>query len=244
MFHISSSCCSSFLFFQFPLSLGRLLSTSGPSLALVSSSTSGQLITVILYLTYQYVPVTDRTQLGIHVKLPSFYFIFGNGNANTWYVYIAHSYMPTKIGVWELNVSKFVSFWWGWTVGYGPNSEFKFFVLKITFGNPTVMLRYGCHWFIVVSWAWTWLLLGIPAPPCADRWCTDNCSKETKHTRTQYLTWFGKTAYIHGKESILFRDREGLQYNTWKRMITSLKLNSQLSLLYLQLLQWSMVVAH
>jgi hypothetical protein len=27
-------------------------------------------------------------------------------------------------------------------------------------------------------------------------------------TLTQYLTWFGKTTYIHGRESILFRDRE------------------------------------
>ena len=54
-------------------------------------------------------------------------FYFGNGNANTWYVYLAHSYMPTKIGVWELNVSKFVSSLWGWIVGYGPNSDFKFF---------------------------------------------------------------------------------------------------------------------
>ena len=36
----------------------------------------------------------------------------------------------------------------------------------------------------------------------------DFCSKEAKHTETQYLTWFGKTAYIHGRESILFRDRE------------------------------------
>ncbi|KAJ6713136.1 hypothetical protein OIU79_009183 [Salix purpurea] len=32
---------------KFPLSLGLLLSTSGPSLALVSSSTSGQAITVL-----------------------------------------------------------------------------------------------------------------------------------------------------------------------------------------------------
>jgi hypothetical protein len=31
---------------------------------------------------------------------------------------------------------------------------------------------------------------------------------EAKHTETQYLTWFGKTAYIHRRESILFRDRE------------------------------------
>jgi hypothetical protein len=31
---------------------------------------------------------------------------------------------------------------------------------------------------------------------------------KTKHTETQYLTRFGKTTYIHGRESILFRDRE------------------------------------
>jgi hypothetical protein len=30
-------------------------------------------------------------------------------------------------------------------------------------------------------------------------------------TLTQYFTWFGKTAYIHGRESILFRDRERIQ---------------------------------
>jgi len=32
-----------------------------------------------------------------------------------------------------------------------------------------------------------------------------------KHTETQYFTWFSKTAYIHGRESILFRDRERIQ---------------------------------
>jgi len=42
-------------------------------------------------------------------------------------------------------------------------------------------------------------LLGIPAPLCADRWCSDSCPLEAKHTDTQYLTWFGKTAYIHGR---------------------------------------------
>jgi len=51
-------------------------------------------------------------------------------------------------------------------------------------------------------------LLGIPTSPCADRWCTDSCLKETKLTETPYLTWFGKTVYIHGRESILFRDRK------------------------------------
>jgi hypothetical protein len=53
-----------------------------------------------------------------------------------------------------------------------------------------------------------YIVLGIPTPPCADRWYTDSCSKEAKHIGTQYLTWFGKTVYIYGKESILFRDRE------------------------------------
>jgi hypothetical protein len=32
-----------------------------------------------------------------------------------------------------------------------------------------------------------------------------------KHTETQYLTWFGKTAYIHGRESILLEIREMIQ---------------------------------
>jgi len=32
-----------------------------------------------------------------------------------------------------------------------------------------------------------------------------------KHTETQYLTWFGKTAYIHGRESILLEIRERIQ---------------------------------
>ena len=56
----------------------------------------------------------------------------------------------------------------------------------------------------------------------SDRGCTDNCSKGRGSILTQYLTWFGKTAYIHGRESILFRDREkGLQH-IWRRRITSL----------------------
>jgi hypothetical protein len=55
-------------------------------------------------------------------------------------------------------------------------------------------------------------IVGDSDSPCADRWCSDSYSKEAKHTETQYLTWFGKTAYIHGRESILFRDREMIQY--------------------------------
>ena len=26
--------------------------------------------------------------------------------------------------------------------------------------------------------------------------------RRVKHTDTQYLTWFGKTAYVHGRESL------------------------------------------
>ena len=51
-------------------------------------------------------------------------------------------------------------------------------------------------------------IVGDSDSPCADQWCFDSYSKEAKHTKTQYLTWFDKTAYIHGRESILFRDRE------------------------------------
>jgi len=51
-------------------------------------------------------------------------------------------------------------------------------------------------------------IVGDSGSPMRGPWCTDSCSKEAKHTETQYLTWFGKTAYIHGRESILFRDRE------------------------------------
>jgi len=49
-------------------------------------------------------------------------------------------------------------------------------------------------------------MLGIPAPPCADRWCTDNCPLEAKHTDTQYLTWFGKSPTSTGEVNII-RDR-------------------------------------
>jgi len=42
-------------------------------------------------------------------------------------------------------------------------------------------------------------MLGIPAPPCADRWCTDSCSREGKHTETQYFTWFGKSPTSTGE---------------------------------------------
>jgi hypothetical protein len=49
-------------------------------------------------------------------------------------------------------------------------------------------------------------MLGIPAPPCAERWCTDSCPLEAKHTGTQYLTWFGKSPTSTGEVNII-RDR-------------------------------------
>jgi hypothetical protein len=52
----------------------------------------------------------------------------------------------------------------------------------------------------ITSWL---LIVGDSGSPCADRWCTDICSKEAKHTGTQNLTWFGKTAYIHGRVHII-----------------------------------------
>jgi hypothetical protein len=39
----------------------------------------------------------------------------------------------------------------------------------------------------------------------------DHCSKETKHTNTQYLTWFGKSPISTGVVYII-RDRERIQH--------------------------------
>jgi len=67
---------------------------------------------------------------------------------------------------------------------------------------------------------------------------------EGKHTETQYLTWFGKTAYIHGRESILFRDRERIttQYMEEEDHFTQTQLPALL--LHLQLLQWQQGCCH
>ena len=46
------------------------------------------------------------------------------------------------------------------------------------------------------------------------------------------------------RESILLETRERIQNNTWRRRITSLKLNSQLFLVLLQLLQWQQGCCH
>jgi len=61
---------------------------------------------------------------------------------------------------------------------------------------------------------------------------------------TQYLTWFGKTAYIHGRESILFRDRERIitQYMEEEDHFTLTQLLALL--LHLQLLQWHQGCCH
>ena len=64
-------------------------------------------------------------------------------------------------------------------------------------------------------------LLGISAPLCADRLCSDSCSLEAKYTGTQYLTWFGKSPTSTGEVHII-RDRERIHTNTWRRRITSL----------------------
>jgi len=50
-------------------------------------------------------------------------------------------------------------------------------------------------------------LLGIPAPQARTSGVLILLIWRVS-TLTQYWTWFGKTAYIHRRESILFRDRE------------------------------------
>jgi len=86
-------------------------------------------------------------------------------------------------------------------------------------------------------------IVGDSGSPCADRWCSDICPKEAKHTDTIFnVVW--QIAYIHGRESILLEIEKGNNTNTWRRRITSLKLYSQLSLLHLQLLQWQQGCCH
>jgi hypothetical protein len=41
-------------------------------------------------------------------------------------------------------------------------------------------------------------LLGIPAPPCADRWCSDSCPLEAKQTDIIFYV-VRQIAYIHGR---------------------------------------------
>ena len=67
-----------------------------------------------------------------------------------------------------------------------------------------------------------------------DRWCTNHCSSEGKHTETQYLTWFGKTAYIHGRDNIILTLEK--EYNKYMEEDLITQLPSLL--LPLQLLQW------
>ena len=50
-------------------------------------------------------------------------------------------------------------------------------------------------------------MLGFPAPHARTGGVLIVAHRRLS-TLTQYFTWFGKTAYIHGRESILFRDRE------------------------------------
>jgi len=48
-----------------------------------------------------------------------------------------------------------------------------------------------------------YLVLGIPAPPCADRWCSDGCPLEAKQTDTIFYvvpptpTLFGVFTFHH-----------------------------------------------
>jgi len=72
-------------------------------------------------------------------------------------------------------------------------------------------------------------LLGIPAPPCADRGCTNSCSSEGKAHWHNMLRGSAKPPTSTGESPYYLEIEKGLQHNTWRRRITSLKLNSQLS---------------
>ena len=56
-----------------------------------------------------------------------------------------------------------------------------------------------------------WILLLLLFVGDSDQRCTDNCSTERKHTDT-ISNVVRQIAYIHGRESILFRDKERIQH--------------------------------
>jgi len=78
-------------------------------------------------------------------------------------------------------------------------------------------------------------LLGISAPLCADRLCSDSCSLEAKYTGTQYLTWFGKSPTSTGEVHII-RDREKIQYKYMEEEDHFTQTQLPALLLHLQLL--------
>ena len=71
------------------------------------------------------------------------------------------------------------------------------------------------------------IVLVIPAPLCADRWCSDSYSQKAKHTNIIF-NMVRQIAYIHGRGSYYQRQRKDT-INTWRRRITSTLLNSHLS---------------
>jgi len=70
---------------------------------------------------------------------------------------------------------------------------------------------------------------GILAPPCADRGCTDSCSKEAKHTDT--IFYVVRQNRLHPRERVIVLDIE-------------IHGGGGLHLLLLQLLQWQQGCCH
>ena len=53
---------------------------------------------------------------------------------------------------------------------------------------------------------------GISALLCTDRCCSDSCPLESRHTKIQYLTWFGKLSTFTGEVNIIRDIEKGLQH--------------------------------
>jgi len=87
-------------------------------------------------------------------------------------------------------------------------------------------------------------VLGNPAPPCADRGCSDICSTEGKTHWHNILRGSANPPTSTG-ESHCIRDRERVTINTCRGGgLHPLYSTHQLSLLLLQLLQWQQGCCH
>jgi hypothetical protein len=94
------------------------------------------------------------------------------------------------------------------TQWYGQNTILTTFIFEQK-SNTTL---YHVLWY---------QLLGIPAPICADRWCTDSCSKEAKDTDTIFNV-VRQNCLHPRKRFILLEIEKGYNTNKWRRRITSL----------------------
>jgi len=87
-------------------------------------------------------------------------------------------------------------------------------------------------------------MLGIPSPLCADRWGTDSCSYEAKHTETQYFSGSAKPPTSTGESPYYLEIRERIHYKYMEEEDHFTQTQLPALLLHLQLLQWQQGCCH